>query len=672
MRRGAKEALNSLLYAIGAHKDLLKDEPSRLRELAHHHFVSDGVGSEVVEAFFEPVGFPPLQLRHPVVLLGREKSSLVASDGPVQRSRYSPCGRYLAIAIAGGVVLLVDRETGQQHRIEAHQGHVRDVCFSVDGELLFSGGKDGCVRAWHVADGSLGEALSGHDQQVNTLAVSPDGRFLASGSDDGSIRLWSLDGGSDRRLVGHPQWVTGLAWIDSERLVSASADSTLGIWTAGGHAMKPLYGHMHAVRAVAVCPEVGLIASGDASGTIRVWDAEHQETVDVLSGHGDSVTDLAFDPQGHFLLSASGDRSVVVWDTVSRAILGRFPAHPRKVLSVAWSPEGQPASLAADRIHREWTMAAIRPNSRKMAHQAGVRACALTNDGRVISASRDYTLSVWAGQDMIRYGALEGHQGSVESIEVLPSGDRALSVSNDGMLIVWDLSTYEVLFRIDCEQGPLVSCAVAHGGRLFLTGGRDGSFKIWDSDTQEKWFDVQGHGASVRCCVVHPDGRRVITGSYDSVVRVWEARTGRLLGSLELHQGSIIDCALSAGGNELVVASMDGTLSFWELETGGLIAQVRGHEGGAIAVCSLGDQHVVSAGMDGFLRVWDSECAVCIHEHPVATRPAALASNGNGLICGDKQGNLWVFDWKAEELRASDWPKGNPRLIQSEDSSQAS
>jgi len=213
---------------------------------------------------------------------------------------------------------------------------------------------------------------------------------------------------------------------------------------------------------------------------------------------------------------------------------------------------------------------------------------------------------------------------------------------------------------------------VAHGGRLFLTGGRDGSFKIWDADTQELWFDLQGHQASVRSCVVHPDGRRVITGSYDRCLRIWEARTGRLLGVLELHQGAIIDCALSADGNELVAASMDGTLSFWELATGGLIAQVRGHEGGAIAVCALGEQHVVSAGMDGFLRVWDSECAVCVHEHPVPTKPAALASNGDSLVCGDKQGNLWIFDWKTEGVQPGDWPKGNPRLIQSEESSQAS
>jgi WD40 repeat protein len=164
--------------------------------------------------------------------------------------------------------------------------------------------------------------------------------------------------------------------------------------------------------------------------------------------------------------------------------------------------------------------------------------------------------------------------------------------------------------------------------------------------------------------MVHPDGRRIVTGSYDHTLRVWEARTGQCMGVLDHHLGPVIDCALSADGLDLIAASMDGTLSFWDLESGGLLAHVDAHEGGVIAVCALGEHHVVSAGIDGFLRVWNTEHALCVHDHPLRGGPAALASSGDRLVCGDKHGNLWVFNWRVDCLRPEDWPQGNPRLLE--------
>ena len=125
--------------------------------------------------------------------------------------------------------------------------------------------------------------------EVNAIAVSPDGAWLASACDDGRIGLWSLSGSGHRLLVGHPSWVSDLAWLGEEALVSSSADSTLGIWTSNGHAMRPLYGHVHPVRCVTTCRHSGMIASGDEGGSIRLWDAESGETIEVLQGHGEPV-----------------------------------------------------------------------------------------------------------------------------------------------------------------------------------------------------------------------------------------------------------------------------------------------------------------------------------------------------------------------------------------------
>lgn len=71
---------------------------------------------------------------------------------------------------------------------------------------------------------------SSHPEGVN-LALSPDGRLLACTT--GTPEVWVFDaatGAQVRRFEDHSQTVTGLGWVDDERLLSASMDATLRVW----------------------------------------------------------------------------------------------------------------------------------------------------------------------------------------------------------------------------------------------------------------------------------------------------------------------------------------------------------------------------------------------------------------------------------------------------------
>jgi WD40 repeat protein len=116
------------------------------------------------------------------------------------------------------------------------------------------------------------------------VAFSPDGKLLAWGREDGTIGWQAVDGDrqSPRRLRNHTNLVTALAFDDTGTV----------------------------------------LASGDASGAIILWDVATAQMIGapILNRRGrpgiaDRVTSLAFAPGGRALFSCSDGAGLALWDT---------------------------------------------------------------------------------------------------------------------------------------------------------------------------------------------------------------------------------------------------------------------------------------------------------------------------------------------------------------------
>jgi hypothetical protein len=106
--------------------------------------------------------------------------------------------------------------------------------FSSDSRTVFSGARDGLVRAYDVACGMQTSAFQAHDRLVSGIAPSPDGTRLATtGGDEGDIIVWDTTTPLPYKPVArfHEEgFVSGAIWDSSGQRLIAACDRTIRIW----------------------------------------------------------------------------------------------------------------------------------------------------------------------------------------------------------------------------------------------------------------------------------------------------------------------------------------------------------------------------------------------------------------------------------------------------------
>ena len=176
-----------------------------------------------------------------------------------------------------GELTIVDIISGEvTHRVDAHKGHAVGAAWDPSGSAVWTGGVDGALRLWKVADSieliferQIGEA------PLYEVAVSHDGGLVAVGGEDSIITLFDARTGESRALLGHAGPVFGMTFDQTgRRLASVGYDGRLRLWdTQLGEEVLQLPGKGASFFAVAFSESGDRLAASAADGRVFVWSA---------------------------------------------------------------------------------------------------------------------------------------------------------------------------------------------------------------------------------------------------------------------------------------------------------------------------------------------------------------------------------------------------------------
>ncbi len=183
--------------------------------------------------------------------------TLHGHDHSVSAVKFLPGDDFLVSASRDKNIKVWELSTGFCTRtLHGHAEWVRGVEASEDGRWLVSCSTDQTCRIWEVATGETKVELRGHEHVVESATFAPvsayaairelvgitppkdasataPGQFIASGSRDKTIRIWDSAGQLLKTLIGHDNWVRGLAFSPNGKyLLSVSDDKTMRTWNS--------------------------------------------------------------------------------------------------------------------------------------------------------------------------------------------------------------------------------------------------------------------------------------------------------------------------------------------------------------------------------------------------------------------------------------------------------
>ena len=277
--------------------------------------------------------------------------------------------------------------------------------------------------------------LKGPKSSVNQVSFFPDGQSIVAVSDDPAVWVWELPSGILKYTVPVEELPREVSVSPNGELLAISGWGGPTLFDAkNGEKLFDLapnpISKQSPTRHASVFSTDNKSIYFALDSKIQKFDLEKRETLNANLGESGwgSTRRISLSSDSKYLVGANMGMCVV-FDAESLEEVVRFPDHQGKVYDVDISFDNQ----------------------------------------RVVSASADSTVCIWAMESGQLERRLTGHSEGVKSARFTKDGQKIISGSYDGTMRIWDVSTGKELWKVQDIAANHVD--VSSDGRYFACGG---------------------------------------------------------------------------------------------------------------------------------------------------------------------------------------------------------
>ncbi|CAD8163656.1 unnamed protein product [Paramecium pentaurelia] len=281
----------------------------------------------------------------------------------------------------------------------------------------------------------------------------------------------------------------------------------------------------------------------------------------------------------------------------------------------------------------------------------------------------------WKNLKIHKLNKLDGHSGSVLSVQISPDKNILASSSSDKSIRLWDVKTGQQKAKLDGHRSFVVSVCFSPDGNTLASGSDDNSIRLWDVKTGLQKAKLDGHTNCINSVCFFPDGNTLASGSWDKSIRLWDVKTGQQKAKLDGHSDYIYSVSFSPDGNTLASGGKDKSILLWDIKTGLQKAKLDdnsirlwdvktrlskakldGHTSSVYSVCFSPDGNTLASGSyDNSIRLWDVKTGLQkakLDGHSNFVMSVCFSSDGDKLASGSFDMSIRLWDVKIGQQQA--------------------
>ncbi|CAL0326570.1 unnamed protein product [Lupinus luteus] len=344
--------------------------------------------------------------------------------------------------------------------IQAHNGSIWSIKFSLDGKYLASAGEDCIIHVWQVVQSERkGELLMDKPEDANVNML-----FVVNGSPDTTTLLSPMkDNNPEKKRKGR----------SSFSRKSLSLDQLVVSDTVFALAEKPVcsfQGHLHDVLDLSWSESQHLLSSS-MDKTVRLWHLSSKSCLKIFS-HSDYVTCIQFNPvDDRYFISGSLDSKVRIWSIPDRQVVDWIDLH-EMVTAACYTPDGQGALVGSykgschlyntseNKLQQKSQINL--QNKKKKSQQKKITGFqfAQGSSSEVLITSADSRIRVVDGVDLVHKFKGFRNATSPISASLAASGKYIVSASEDSHVYIWKNEA-------DCRPNRSKGVTVTHSYEHF-------------------------------------------------------------------------------------------------------------------------------------------------------------------------------------------------------------